>query len=240
MSWHLCVATERDPKKVTWLSGITYDLLERHGCLRAFITEQDVGRLATDWLDSPETWVDRDPDEIREILERVHMRLRAENERLPINHFLSFVDEEGNHWNASTQITIPFGGIELTYPHEPIIKLDGSHGEIDHRHELRLYRVRVDPVKLEAFMARILGRVEESGLEGNVTLEGPLSGYGDDPLVEDPDGWVPVEPVLSILGQRIEVKSMDALATYGPDLTAAIDCCMQAKREGLPLFWVSG
>ena len=240
MSWSLCVATERDPEKVTWLSGISYELLEEDGCLRAFITEQDLGRLGTDRFDCPVTWVARDADAIREILERVLLRLREENERLPIDHFLSFVDEEGKHWNAFTRITIPVGGIELTYPHDPIIKLDGSHGEIDHRHELRRYRVRVDPVKLEAFMARILGRVEESGLEGNVTLEGPLSGYGDDPLVEEPDGWVPVEPVLNILGQRLEVKSMDALASYGPDLTAAIDCCKQATSEGLPLFWLSG
>ena len=51
---------------------------------------------------------------------------------------------------------------------------------------------------------------------------------------------MPVEPVLNILGHRIEVTSMDALASYEPDLTAAIDCCMQARREGLPLFWLSG
>jgi hypothetical protein len=241
MGWSICMATERDPEKVTWLSrSFSYQLLEEYGCLRAFITEQDVERLWMASFYSPAEWEERDAESIREILERVLLRLRVENERLPIDHFLSFVDEEGKQWNASTQITIPFGGIELTYPHDPIIKLDGSHGEIDHRHELRRYRVRVDPVKLEAFMARILGRVEESGLEGNVTLEGPLSGYGDDPLVEEPDGWVPVEPVLNILGQRLEVKSMDALASYGPDLTAAIDCCKQAMSEGLPLFWLSG
>jgi hypothetical protein len=240
MSWSLAAATDRDPEKVTWFSGFSYELLEEDGCLRAFITEQDVERLGTDRFDSPETWVDRDADAIREILERVYRRLRAENERLPIHHYLWFVDENGKQWGGGTQITVPFGGIELTYPHDPIIKLDGYHGEIDHRHDLRRYRVRVDPAKLEEFMARILGRVEESGLEGDVTLEGPLSGYGDDPLVEDPDGWVPVEPVLSILGQCIEVKSMDALATYGPDLTAAIDYCMRAKSEGLPLYWLKG
>jgi hypothetical protein len=240
MSWCIAAATDRDPEKVTWISGFSHELLEEDGCLRAFITEQDVERLGMDRLDSPETWVDRDADAIREILERVYRRLRAENERLPIHRYLWFVDENGKRWGGGTQITVPFGGIELTYPHDPIIKLDGYHGEIDHRHELRRYHVRVDPVKLEAFMARILGRVEESGLEGNVTLEGPLSGYGDDPLVEEPDGWVPVEPVLTILGQRLEVTSMDALACYGPHLTDAIDYCMQAKSEGLPLYWLMG
>ncbi len=240
MSWSLAAATDRDPEKVTWFSGFSNELLEEDGCLRAFITEQDVGRLGMDRLDSPETWVDRDADAILEILERVLLRLRAENERLPMHHYLWFVDENGKQWGGGTRITVPFAGIELTYPHDPIIKLDGFHGEIDHRHELRRYRVRVDPVKLEDFMARILTRAEESGLEGEVTLEGPLFGFGDDPLVEEPDGWVPVEPVLTILGQRLEVMSMDALALYEPHLVAAINYCMQAKSEGLPLYWLKG
>jgi hypothetical protein len=238
MGWSICVATERDPERVTWLSRhFSYELLRPSGCLRAFITEPEARLLGTDAVDDPSTWEARDPAAIRAILERVRDRLHEENERLPVHHFLWFVDEDGERCGGGTQITIPFGGIELKYPHDPIVKLDGGHGDIHHRQELKTFRVRVDPVKLEEIKAQALGRVAELGLEGEVSV----SMYNPpNPLVDEPDGWIPAAPVLDILGHRVEVQSEDALAMLEPDLAEAIACCDRAKSEGLPLFWLSG
>ena len=69
---------------------------------------------------------------------------------------------------------------------------------------------------------------------------GPFGGPAIDPLVDEPEGWVPAEPVLDVLGQRIEVRSEDALAMLGPDLAEAIACCQRARVEGLPLFSLMG
>ena len=57
MGWSLCIATERDPEQVTWLSKHCSDeLLRDYGCLRAFITEEEVGRLSPDSIDEPSGW----------------------------------------------------------------------------------------------------------------------------------------------------------------------------------------
>lgn len=242
MGWSLCIATRRDAEDVTWLSrGFSYELLRDEGCLRAFIAEDEVRRLSPDSIDEPAGWRERDPGQIGGILARVLARLREENEHLPVHHFLWFVDEEGRRWGGGTQITIPFGGIELAYPHDPIVKLDGGHGDPRHRLELRRYRVRVDPVKLEQFNAEVLRRAPELGLQdGEYTAYGPFGSPSVDPLVEEPEGWVPAGPVLDVLGERVEVQSEDALAMLEPDLAEAIACCERARAEKLPLFWLMG
>jgi hypothetical protein len=243
MGWSLVIATERDPEQVTWLSKhCSYELLRDYGCLRAFITEEERRQLSPDSIDEPAGWEERDAGPIGGILARVLARLRDENERLPVHHFLRFVDEDGRRWGGGTQITIPFDGIELTYPHSPIVKLDGGHGDLLHRLELKKYRVRVDRVKLEEFNAQLLRKASDLGLkEGeDFTFYGPFGGPSIDPLVEESEGWVPAEPVLEVLGQRVEVQSEDALAMLEPGLVEAIACCDRAKAGGLPLFWLMG
>lgn len=124
------------------------------------------------------------------------------------------------------QITIPFGGIELVYPHDPIVKLDGGHGDPLHRLELQTFRVRIDPVRLGRYTEQLLRRVAEQGLTaGTYVIDGPPGGPVIDPLVEEPDGWIPAEPVLDVLGHRVEVRSQDAVAMLEPDLAEAIACC---------------
>jgi hypothetical protein len=242
MGWSLGVATERDPEQVTWFSRhCSYELLRDHGCLRAFISDEERGWLSPDSLGEPAAWEGRDPGVIGPILARALARLREENERLPVHHFLWFVDEEGERWGGMTQIAIPFGGIELTYPHDPIVKLDGGHGDPLHRLELQTFRVRVDPVRLGRYTEQWLRRVAEQGLTGGTyVIDGPPGGPVIDPLVEEPDGWIPAEPVLDVLGHRVEVRSQDAVAMLEPDLAEAIACCQRAQKEGLPLFWLMG
>jgi hypothetical protein len=241
MGWSLCVATERDPEQVTGLSRVfSYALRRESGCLRAFIDEQDADLLRSDAFDAPETWQERDASAIRAVLERVRTRLREDNERLPVDHFLWVVDEDGKRWGGGTQITIPFGGLTLVYPHEPIIKLDGGHGDVHHRCELRRYRVRVDPVKLEELNALLTRQVTELGHKEDESYTVSIFNPGIDPLVDEPDGWLRVAPVLEVLGHRVAVQSEDALAMFEPDLNTAIACCDRAMSEGLPLFWLSG
>jgi hypothetical protein len=152
------------------------------------------------------------------------------------------MDEQGKRWGGSTQMTIPFGGFEMVYPHDPLIKLDGGHGDTHHRNELMRHKVRVDPVKLEQFHAEVQRHTEKLGIkEGeSYTLFGAFGEPQIDPLVEELDGWIPVEPVLIILGERIEVQSEDALAMLRPDLEKAIEFCDRARAEDRPLFWLSG
>jgi hypothetical protein len=171
MGWSLCVATERDFDKVTWLGRhFSYALLRDDGCLREFITEQEADFLGPDPLDEPEVWEERDAGAISKILQRVREMLREANDRLPVLHFLWLVDEAGGRWNGWPQITIPFGGIDLVYPHEPIVKLDAAHGDVNHCRELKRYRVRIDQVKLEQHDIDDRRRVAELGLAGDVCL----------------------------------------------------------------------
>jgi hypothetical protein len=144
------------------------------------------------------------------------------------------VDEDGKRWGGSTQTTIPFGGIEYAYPHGQIIKLDGGHGDLEHRNELKRFNVRIDPNLLERFQAQMQRHAERLGIKEGESFT-VYGGFGEpmiDPMVEEPDGWIPAGPVLHILGDRIEVQSEDALAMLGPDLDQAIEFCDRAKGEG--------
>jgi hypothetical protein len=69
MGWSIGIATERDSKRVTWLSRhFSYELLRDDGCLRAFITDQEAQFLGTGSVDEPDTWEERDAGAIGEIL----------------------------------------------------------------------------------------------------------------------------------------------------------------------------
>jgi hypothetical protein len=242
MGWSLCMATERDAEGVTWLDRhFSYELLQ-DGCLQAFLTGEEVEILARGWIDDPDEWIERDPGPIGYILKRVRSLLHERNGQLPIHHFLWFVDKDGKRWGGGTQTTIPFGGIEYTDPHDPMIKLDGGHGDLEHRNELKRFNVRIDPILLDQFQAQMQRHAQRLGIkEGeSFTVYGGLGEPMIDPLIKEEDGWLPVEPVLNILGDRIEVQSEDALAMLGPDLDLAIEFCDRARAEGLPLFWLSG
>jgi hypothetical protein len=89
-------------------------------------------------------------------------------------------------------MTIPFDGIEMVYPHDPLIKLDGGHGDTHHRNELMRHKVRVDPVKWEQFHTRVQRDTEELGIkeDESYTLFGAFGERQIDPLVEELDGWI--------------------------------------------------
>ena len=117
MGWSLGIATARDPEQVTWLSRhCSYELLRDHGCLRAFITEEEAEHLSPDSLDEPAAWEQRDPSRIEPILARALARLRDENERLPVHHFLWFVDEDGKRWGARRRSPSPSAGSSWPSP----------------------------------------------------------------------------------------------------------------------------
>jgi hypothetical protein len=261
MGWNLCIAAERDRERALALDqlgdrtpeddceafdqGLTsldrhfsYELLRDYGQLRKHLTPEEVEALEPDHIDSPDRWQARDPDRLLAILRGVRERLDRENDLLPLDHFLWFVDEEGKRWNGSTQITLPFGGIELKVPHGPIVKLDGGHRDPKHRNELREYEVRVDPDLLAQFNREVEQYEMEHSLEGeSFTFFGPF-GPRTEPLVEKPKGWVPVQPVLDVLGCRVEVETVDAQSALRPDLDRAIERIEQAKQSGSPLYWL--
>jgi hypothetical protein len=212
--------------------------------LRPFLGEDAQVLLRPDSTDEPESWEPRDAGRFSAILGRVRERLAAENGRLPLLQFLWWVDGEGERWGGSTQITLPFDGIELVHPHPPVVKLDGGHGDVSHRGELRVDRVRVDPILLEKFEADWRGQISPPGLgddpEGPVLM---LPGYPNQaayPVVSEHEGWLRAEPVMTVLGQRIEVETLDALGRFGPDLNLAIEVCDRARDAGRPLFWLAG
>lgn len=243
MGWSFAIASVCDTERVTWLSQpFSYELERDCGCLGGFITPEEAAALSPDDVYNPDDWRPRDAGRIARILSRLRDRLREENDRLPVDHVLWFVDENGKRWNGSTQITPPFGGIKLRQALREVVKLDGGHGDIAHRSDLKRYRVRVDPVKLEQLTVRAQRWIVECGLGARqgVTLPRTFAAADADPLVEEFDCWVPVAPVLDVLGARVEVQSFDALARFGRDLDAAIKVCHRCRTEGLPLFWLAG
>ncbi|HIK14177.1 MAG TPA: hypothetical protein IGS53_02575 [Leptolyngbyaceae cyanobacterium M33_DOE_097] len=230
---------------VTSLSRqFSYALLRKSGQLWKGLTENEVKALDPDEIGDPDKWQPRDPQQLLEIFCRVKERLEKENEQLPVDHFLWYIDEEGERCNGSTQITLPPGGIELKLPHDPIVKLDGGHQDVNHRWELRKYDVHIDANLLAQSNREMEREIEnyckENGIDRlNGTFSVAFSGTSRiDPLVEVPVEWIPVQPVLDVLGYRVEVESVDALSTFQADLDTAMICCKQAIRVTSPLYWL--
>jgi len=205
------------------------------GCLRAFTGWQEQDVVYGCPLDEPDVWIDQSQTDLVDVLRRVRERLHERNERLPVLHFLYPVAEDGNRLSGSTELTVPSGGIELVFPHPPMVRLDGGHCDPLHRNEIKKYRRTIDPAKLEAFRDQI--EKLRSGRRGNSAIYtfGPL-----DLTIEETDGWLPAQTVLNVLGERIEVESKDAIARFENDLATAIEFGEQAKRDGKALYWLSG
>lgn len=266
MGWNLCIAIESDRNKAKLLKqnqalneddddenedeydlfydGITslsrqfsYALLRDYGQFRMWLSDHEVKALAPDSLDDPDCWQPRAPQQILEILCRLRKRLERENEQIPMDHFLWYIDEQGRRGNGSTRITLPFGGIQLKVPHDPIVKLDGGHHDPDHRWDLRKYDVRVDANLLAQLNCESEGISIKDG--NNVQISTYYSYVSRiDPLVEEFVGWIPVQPVIEILSYRIEVESVTALTMFEPELDRAIEYCEQAICTGSPIYWL--
>ena len=174
MGWNLCIATEGDRKRAIALNQqseltnsdnfaaleerivslsrhFTYELLHDGGQLWKYLTPEEVNLLTPDYIGEPVRWQPRDPEQLLITVCKVQELLREENGQLPLNHFLWFVDNDNKRQNGSTEITLPFGGIELKVPHDPIVKLDGGHHDPEHRHELRRYKMHIDLELLAQF-----------------------------------------------------------------------------------------
>lgn len=220
----------------------SYALLRDHGQFRKWLSDHEVQALEPNSLDDPDRWQPRDPQQILEILCRLRKRLERENEQMPVDHFLWYVDEQGRRWKGATQITLPFGGIQLKVPNDPIVKLDGGHHDPDHRWELRKYDVRVDANLLAQLNRESEDIRTKHGDNVQIANDAYVSRISYvsriDPLVNEPVGWIPVQPVIEVLGYRVEVKSENALARFQPDLNSAIECCEQAICTGSPIYWL--
>lgn len=265
MGWSFCIATESDRERARLLNpaessdedydlfytGInslsrqfSYALFREDGLLQKGLVENEVEALNPDSIDNPEHWRPRNPQQLLEIFCRVKEQLEQDNEQMPVDHFLWYVDEQGKRCNGSTQITLPFGGIELKLLHSPIVKLDGGHHGSNHRWELRQYDVHVDADLLAQFNFEMERMVENYRLENGIeSLDSTFSisfpGISAiDPLVAVPTGWIPVQPVLEVLGYQVEVQSVDALSSFQPDLDTAIRCCEQAICVSTPFYWL--
>ena len=265
MGWNFCIATESDREQAKLLNpaesssedsagfntGIhslsrqfSYALFREDGLLQKGLVENELEALNPDSIDDPEHWQSRNPQQLLEIFCKVKGRLEQEQELIPVDHFLWYVDEQGKRWNGSTQITLPFGGVELKLPHNPIVKLDGGHHDPNHRWELRQYDVHIDADLLAQLNLEMERAVENCRLENGIeSLDSTFSISSPgvsaiDPLVKVPTGWIPVQPVLEVLGYRVEVQSEDALSSFQADLDTAIRYCEQAIRMNAPFYWL--
>ncbi|MGD1855159.1 MAG: hypothetical protein ACFB2W_13015 [Leptolyngbyaceae cyanobacterium] len=265
MGWNFCIATESDREQAKRLRTVdsadedyelfntsinslsrqfSYALSKRNELLQSFFEEKEAEALNADDIEYPNHWQPRNPQQLLEIFCKVKEQLEQENGQMPVNHFLWYLDEQGNRYNGSTKITLPFQGIELKLPHDPIVKLDGGHHDPEHRWELRMYDVHIDADLLTQFQLEIERKMERYHMENDIepsddTL--PMAFQGGsaiDPLVEVPVKWIPVQPILEVLGCQIEVQSIDSLAALQPDLDTAIYCCEQAIRLNAPLYWL--
>lgn len=242
MGWNFCIATESDRERYRRLLNLVeppdedYDefyagvnslsrqfsyALFRDGLLQKGLDENEVEAFSPDGIDDPEQWQPRDPQQLLEIFRKVKERLGEENEQMPVDHFLWYVDEQGRRCGGSTQITLPYGGIEMKVPHPPMVKLDGGHHDLDHRWELRQYDVHIDPELL----------AQSKGFSF-------LGFPGINPIVEVPMEWIPVRPVLEVLSYRVEVESINSLSSFQPDLDLAIHCCEEAIRLNTSFYWL--
>ncbi|MEO0456595.1 MAG: hypothetical protein AAF152_08430 [Cyanobacteria bacterium P01_A01_bin.114] len=261
MGWNFCIATESDCEQAKLLNPLessdedyelfyaginslsrqfSYALAKEGGLLQKGLVENEIEALNSDDIDSPDHWRPRNPRQLMRIFCRAKERLKQENEQMPVDHFLWYVDEQGKRLNGSTQITLPFVGIELKLPHGSIVKLDGGHHNPNHRWELRKYDVHIDADLLAQFHLEIDRYRVENDIElheGAFSISMPgVSAI--DPLVEVPIEWIPVQPVLEVLGYRVEVQSVDALSSFEPELDRAICCCEQAIRMNVHLYWL--
>jgi hypothetical protein len=262
MGWNFCLATESDRTKANSLrelgnqaseadyesanKGIihlsrqfSYALLHDDGKFRKWLTEHDIASLAAHDVEAPERWQNQEPQQLLQIFYKIRDQLEQKSANMPTDHFLWFVDEHGKRWNGATVITLPPGGIELKVPHEPMVKLEG-HRDSKHRNELRLYNLRIDA----ALLAQHNHELEEIMKRDHISPGSEFILYGNhgpqtNPIVEEFIGWLPVEPVLEVLGYRVEVNSVNALSMFRPDLNLAIDYCEQALRTGSPLYWLT-
>lgn len=269
MSWSFCIATEaarnqaiqvhpaeiseedRDfSAEITSLSShFSYELFYENGLLQRGLSQDEVKALEPDsrGFDNPAQWRPRNPQQLLEIFSRLKNRLAQENEQMPVDHFLWYIDREGGRWNGSTQITLPFGGIELRVPHNSMVKLEGGHRDPNHRWELRQYDVHVDADLLAQYLRETEREIESYRMQSGSKFanDGSAEAFAfvtsaNLPLVEVPIRWIPVQPVLDVVGYRIEVQSIDALSSFQSDLDATIRCCEQATQMNAPLYWLIG
>jgi hypothetical protein len=273
VGWNFCIAMESDRQQARLLNSVesseeehelfyqrtiglsrhfSYALFNDDGELRRWLTKKESNVIFANSMDDPDSWEPSDPQQLRKIFCKIKKRLKQESEKMPVDHFLWYIDETGERWNGSTQITLPFGGITLELPQDPIVKLDGSHNDPDHRWELRQYEVRIDPDLLAQYKYHTAHEVEKYFAENSAELLNSDFDSVDnitsiafigttspiDPLVKVPIEWIPVEPVPEVLGHRVEVESIDALSLFQADLDTAIECCEEAIRLDSPFYWL--
>ena len=260
MGWNLCLATESDYIKANHLALLgenaedeDYEIAEREliqlsqpfSCalfdddrLQQWLTEDDIELLVLNNIDNPTCWRRQDPEYILSIFRKVRAGLIQNNSQMPVDHFLFFIDESGRRYRGgSTSITLPFGGIELKVPHGPIMRLDGGHKDLLHRNELRMYSVHIDPKLLAQHNCATSLQIQKhkQSIQKEV-IPYATSNQRINPLVEEPIGWLPVEPTLCVLDYKIKVSSVDAQSLFGPDLDIATRYCKQLIRVGSPIY----
>lgn len=229
----------------------SYALLREDGQLWKGLAKDEIEALQTDSIDDPEHWQPRNAQQLLEIFRQVKERLERENEQMPVDHLLWYVDEEGNRFNGSTKLTLPWGGIQLLAPPNPFVRLDGDRHDPEHRWELCQYNLRIDADLLDQSNRATMRNIENFLKEKGINSLDNISSIGSetvsisfetvsqiDSIVAEPAGWIPVQPVLDMLGWRVEVKSKDALDSFLPDLNLAIECYEEAISENTPFYWL--
>lgn len=261
MGWNLCIASEkarqialqidhldadaayalgekRDQHIVDLSRHFSYNLLREGGLLYSWLSESDLATLEPDDLENPASWRARNPSSILDILARVHDRLRRENAALPVTHYLWCVDASGKRTGGHSSLTLPPG------PHKKRpkqIRLYGNHTDPQHRNDLKTCTIRIDPDHLKSLRTAIrrehpflylLSRF--TPLDVTITHTPSV----EDPEVEEHSGWIPAEPVLNIMGYRVEVSSEDVFSRLGPDLEIVVARCAQSRDNGQPMYWL--
>ena len=210
---------------------------ERDGLFRGSNTDAD----------DPGEWTGSDPAIVGATLRRLRARLEAENDRLPVLHRLGYADGDGRGEGGWASLHVPPRSlIAGQKPDGPMARLEGCHGDADHRMELQRFRVWIDPVQSSRHEAREAKRLAKILAKLDIR---PGQAYGISmgcvprfPLEEEPDGWIPARPVVEVLGRRIKVQSIDKLALIGPDPGTAIACAERAvagRRRRAPALLAS-
>ncbi|MEM6782418.1 MAG: hypothetical protein AAF624_01600 [Bacteroidota bacterium] len=214
-----------------------------YNVLQSALTDEEADLVHHDSIETPDAWTPRDANRLLYLLQKVRAWLIENKEQIPIKHFIWYVDENGKRRNGRLFITLPFGQIGFQIPHDPIVRLVGLHDDLDHRWALRKYDIRIDPDLLDQYNREWQALLEKHGREGpdgtfRIGFLG-TSGMPKQPFIEEPAGWLPVEPVMDVLGFRIEVDSVEEHLHWLPELGKAIERCEREAQLGSPVYWLS-
>ena len=240
----------REPSRDAYSPEISYDLvsalLSADSEVRPYLAPALVRRLAPDWGNDPASWSARDPAALRADFEAVRASVIDHNDVLPVRY--TFPLRNGS--SVGSGAIVPFREMDYTDPSDRLARLVTEHGDPDHRGDLRVEYLSPHP-DARAWVRRYRSRSTWARTRDAVRsrwlfLRGPIpNAMGGEPrpppphFVEESAEWLPIEPVIEVLGERVEVAREDAVSRYVPSLDLAIGFCEDAARAGRPVFWTA-